>query len=114
MQLFITPLCCINVHLAYLNQHKFYKFRGFAGPDHGKPSLKHCQFKESRATVQPEGYCYSWPHRAEPQALSWCVVLPPSATMWGVPGAFCKAAVEMKPLSECEPFSCTESTVSPF
>lgn len=42
----------------------------------------------------PEGYYYVWPHRAEPAALSGCVVVSPSAMMWGGPGAFSEATVE--------------------
>lgn len=51
---------------------------------------------------RPVGYCYVWPHRAEPPSLSGCVVAPPSATMWGGPGAFSEATVEMEPLSGCK------------
>lgn len=51
---------------------------------------------------QPGGYCYAWPHRAEPAARSGCVVVPPSATMWGGPGAFSEATVETEPLSDCK------------
>lgn len=60
---------------------------------------------------QSEGYCYVWPHRAEPPALSGHVVVLPSATMWGVSGAFCKAAVETALFSEREvsAFSCMMS-----
>lgn len=40
-----------------------------------------------------EGYCYVWPQRVEPSALSGCVVVSPSATMWGAPGAVTEAAL---------------------
>ena len=54
------------------------------------------------STDQHEGYCYVWPHRAEPPTLSGCVVVPPSATVWGGPGALSEATVETEPLSECK------------
>lgn len=65
---------------------------------------------------QPKGYCYAWPHRVEPPALSGCVVDPPSATMWGGPGAFSEATVEMEQLSECKVrhSAGSMSKVSPF
>lgn len=65
---------------------------------------------------QPAGYCCVWPHRAEPAALSGCVVVPPSAPMWGGPGAFSEATVETEQLNECKVrhSAGSRSGVSPF
>lgn len=58
--------------------------------------------EQRTSSDQCEGYCYGWPDGAKPPALSGCVVLHPSATMWGVPGAFSKATVEIEPLGKCK------------
>lgn len=50
--------------------------------------------KAGQRRSAPEGYYYVWPHRAEPAALSGCVVVSPSTMMWGDPGAFSEATVE--------------------
>lgn len=55
-----------------------------------------------RALTSPRVIVMVGPIERSLQALSGCVVAPPSATMWGAPGAFSKATVETEPSSECK------------